>query len=109
MLVLTRWLSSIRGICGNVKRVPEAPFGLRSFRRIGHGAEIMPSLTDSHNQITIYGPKERWTYWVDFGLRLAECLAQFLNLEHETRSGATIVPVSFLPVSNGLEWRRDES
>jgi hypothetical protein len=43
----------------------------------------MPSLTDNRNKIMTEG---RWhLFWLDFGPRIAECLAQCLNLEHELR------------------------
>jgi hypothetical protein len=35
---------------------------------------------DHRNRIMIYGPKADGTYWVSLGLRMAECIAQCLNL-----------------------------
>jgi hypothetical protein len=51
---------------------------------------VLDGRTDSRNKITIYDPKVDSTlFGSDFGLRIAECLAQCLNLEHELRHTAS--------------------
>jgi hypothetical protein len=51
---------------------------------------------DRQKRITIYGPKDDGTFWLNFGLRMAVCTAQMLE------SGARVPPhclvLSFEPL-----------